>query len=346
MSQLLRQANLETPSEIEFISAGFQKLRDRLDFSFLDGKCGLYSKNKLEIIDIQICSQLSPELQNWYEEFRQLGLPLKRASLRLRVNPDGIKGLWIDAANIDIKNLLEEKSFLQRALSVCEIEIGQRRKKPFWTGSEFKLKDPEHQVWFHSWAGPTPVPLYCQIASFTQPSHKANELICEHVGQLVRSLQPEKVIEFGSGIGNLTFAVAPFTKKITACEIDKMSLQGLQTSLEFLPESLCYLKDRIEIHAGDFQRRLQMDFSHYDCILANPPRSGLMGFIDSLAGLSPHKRPPNFVYMSCFPESFIQDSLRLKEVGYGITKLKIMDQFPQTQHYELIALLQRVERNS
>lgn len=339
---LLAAQSIELNTEISFLSSDIHHLRDRLDFSYLKGVCGLYDKSKKELVDILSCTQLSPALQNWYHEFRRHQLPLERASIRLRVSPDGKKGLWIDAANVDIKSLLLEKTYLQQMLLICEVEIGQRRKKPFWNGTEFKLGEPEHQVWFQSWAEHKPVNLYCQIASFTQPSHKANKLICQTIEALLKEISPKRIIEFGSGIGNLTFAAATHCELLTACEIDKISLEGLEKSLQFLPQELSHLKDRVQIYAGDFQRRIQMDFSSYDCVLANPPRSGLMSFIDSLETLSDSKRPRSFIYMSCFPESFAVDAKRLYGLGYQIKKLNIVDQFPQTEHFELIALLERI----
>ncbi|MNT82095.1 23S rRNA (uracil-C(5))-methyltransferase RlmCD [compost metagenome] len=66
-----------------------------------------------------------------------------------------------------------------------------------------------------------------------------------------------------------------------------------------------------------------------------------MGFIDSLSELSSEQRPEYFLYMSCYPESLARDLSRLKEWGYEINELSLLDQFPQTTHYEVLTLLQR-----
>ncbi|WP_253715953.1 RNA methyltransferase [Bdellovibrio bacteriovorus] len=341
LSELLKNAEIPYHGKIQFVSAGASHLRDRLDFSLEDGRLGLYRKDKKEITDLEICAQLSPTLQAWLTEFRTLKLPFKKASVRLRVGPNGERGVWLDLANIDIKALLDEKNMLHFLQQRSFVELGQRRKVPTWQGYEFKLKEPEARPWFQTWVNETAVPLFCQVASFTQPSHRANKLICNIIQSWVGKFPQGRVIEFGSGIGNLTIPALASCAHLTACEIDGLSLEGLEKTLERLPASLTSLREKIEIHRGDFQRKLLQDFANFDGALVNPPRSGLMGFLDPLEKMAAEKRPKFFIYMSCFPESMMTDLKRLKNVGYSVNDIKIVDQFPQTSHYEVLALLQR-----
>lgn len=338
---LFKGANLPLPNSIKALSAGASHLRDRLDFSLQEGRLGLYRKDRHEVLDIDICAQLSPELQLWLTEFRQIQWPFLKGSFRLRVNPEGRRGVWIDLANIDVKALLDEQNILKKLQTLAFVEIGQRRKVPVWNGSEFKLRDPEHHVWFQSWVGEVPVSLYCQVASFTQPSHKANKIICDVIASWVQKAPSSRVIEFGSGIGNLTFPALSQADSLLACEIDELSLQGLEHSLNHLPPSLGHLKNRVQIYRGDFQKKLTQNFSEFDVILANPPRSGLMNFLNPLQELSLAQRPEYFIYMSCFPESMSRDLVKLNECGYELQEIYILDQFPQTSHYEVLTLLQR-----
>lgn len=341
LHRLLEGAGLEVSSDLKLLSAGAAHLRDRLDFSLQEGRLGLFHKDKREIVDIEVCAQLSPALQEWLTEFRKFKWPFTKGSFRLRVGPQGQRGVWIDLANIDIKTLLEEQNLLRHLQQRAFVEIGQRRKVPVWTGSEYKLRDPEHHIWFETWVNDVPVNLYCQVASFTQPSLQANRAIAELITRWVSSYPHARLIEFGSGIGNLTFPALAAADHVLACEIDELSLQGLQYSLNHLPAPLMHLKQRVEIYRGDFQKKILQDFSSFDGILANPPRSGLMNFLNPLKDLTPEQRPEFFIYMSCFPESMTRDLTVLKECGYLIQDLYILDQFPQTSHYEVLTLLQR-----
>lgn len=341
LNLLLKNAAISYANQIDFVSAGTAHLRDRLDFSLEDGRLGLYGKDKREITDIETCAQLSPKLQAWLTEFRTLKLPFKKASVRLRVSPTGERGVWLDLANIDIKALLVEQNMLHFLQQRAFVELGQRRKVPIWQGQEFKLQSPEARPWFQTWVGPTAIPLFCQVASFTQPSHQANRMICEIIQNWVARFPQSRMIEFGSGIGNLTIPALASATHLTACEIDSLSLEGLEKTLENLPGSLKSLREKIEIHRGDFQRKLLQDFAQFDGALVNPPRSGLMGFLDPLEKMAEAQRPKFFIYMSCFPESMMTDLKRLRDMGYFLNEMKIVDQFPQTTHYEVLALLER-----
>ena len=108
-----------------------------------------------------------------------------------------------------------------------------------------------------------------------------------------------------------------------------------------LPANLKEHADKLTIHRGDFQKKILKDFSEFDGILANPPRSGLMGFLDPLLELQENQRPQFFIYMSCFPESMAVDLAKLKLCGYVMKECALLDQFPQSTHYEVLTLLER-----
>ncbi|QDK37842.1 class I SAM-dependent RNA methyltransferase [Bdellovibrio sp. NC01] len=340
LAQIFARKDLQHPP-IEILSAGAGHLRDRLDFSLQGGRLGLYGKGTHDIVDLETCAQLSPALQEWLTEFRRFEWPVEKGSIRLRVGPDGQKGVWLDFANVDIKKILDEQTILRGLLEVAFVEIGQRRKVPVWTGSEFKLKDPELNVWFETWMGETPVDLYCHVASFTQPSLEANKIIASQITKWISQFTQSRVIEFGSGIGNLTLPALASASSVLACEIDALSLEGLEKTLERLPASLKDQVGKLQIHRGDFQKKILNDFTEFDGILANPPRSGLMGFLDPLEKLNLQDRPKFFIYMSCFPESMAADLVKLKNFGYEMKECVIVDQFPQSTHFEVLSLLQR-----
>lgn len=339
--ELFKEFSIHQAEPTQFLSAGPAQLRDRLDFGLEEGRLGLYQKTRHEILDLEICAQLSPALQDWLKDFRKIQWPFKKGSIRLRVGPQGQRGVWLDFSNLDIKHLLDEKNILHELLKVSFVEIGQRRKVPVWTGEEYKLRDPQLRAWFQTWMNDRPVDLYCQVASFTQPSLIANKVICDVINSWVQSFPQAHLIEFGSGIGNLTLPSLAASQSLVACEIDELSLLGLQRTLENLPPDLQAHRSKISIHRGDFQKKLTSDFSRFDGVLANPPRSGLMNFLSPLTQLTLEQRPSFFIYMSCFPESLVKDLQRLQGFGYEVKSTYIIDQFPQTKHYEVLTLLQR-----
>ncbi len=75
-----------------------------------------------------------------------------------------------------------------------------------------------------------------------------------------------------------------------------------------------------------------------DLLLMDPPRSGLSG------GEMPYikeMKPKRIIYVSCNPTTFARDLKLLKSFGYELESLKILDNFPQTYHVEVVGLLKR-----
>lgn len=343
--------------DIEWIGVAGGGLRDRADL-MIDSrsgvyKLGLFDQNRTGIVDLAACPQMSPRLEEWLREFRRNTLPVGRGSVRLRVSPSGRKGVWLDLANIDVKALLDERTTLEALRTHAVVEIGQRRKRLVERDGALKLADPVLEPWFETYGGrdgaETSLPLYCTIGSFTQPGFTANRALVRTVRRAITRAGARHVVEFGSGIGNFTLPLAASTdcERVDAYEVDRLATQGLRRSL-----AETGLENKVRVFEGDFQtghqidhrtdhfcadRRVPIDFSGVDLVLADPPRSGLMKFLDPLIALKSAARPPWFVSVSCFAESFAADSARLIDAGYCIDSLAIVDQFPQSRHYEVVA---------
>lgn len=311
----------------ELISFGENQLRSRLDFVISNGKTGLYQKNSQEIVDIEYCLQLQPDLQDFYSDFRKILFPIRKGSVRLRVSPTGKRGAWLDFSNVDIKSLLDSKDSLLKLQEMAFVEIGQRHKSLIWKNSEtLGLGDPVLNPWFQTWLGEKSIPLYSTVASFTQPSHAANKVITQMLSKWFTEIKPDSVLEFGSGIGNLTLpALTSVKTHVTATDIDQRALMGLEQSLKQMG-----LQDRVDIQCADFRINAPQ-IQNVDVLLLNPARSGVGKFLDHLLPL----KPKHIIYMSCFADSFKLDTQKLN--GYSLIKMKLMDQFPNTKHIEILS---------
>ena len=331
----LVQTLAQPPKNLGWISAGESGLRDRLDFVWENGILGLYSPVEKQIIDIEFCHQLSPALNNWYQEFRKIRWPIKKGSVRLRVGPSGQKGAWLDFANLDIKALLEEKQTLTSLLKTgAVVEIGQKRKSLKMTEDLLKMKDPEAHPWFESRFQNQKIPLYCHIASFTQPSMKANHLILQQIQDWVAENPSAKASEFGAGIGNLSLALLGSVQHLRIFEIDNLSLECLQITLDQTVE-LQNQKNKIEFHIGNHQLKQNFKFDAEEILVVNPPRSGLKGFLETLQ--SNPAKPKELIYLSCSPSTWIEDGQKLENMDYRLEQALVVDQFPQTKHYEILS---------
>lgn len=338
LKKRMQQQELSAP-QIDFIEVGEWAQRDRLDFTWHDGKLGLYEVGTKNIVDLSHCPQLSPALAQILAEFRQVRWPINKASFRLRAGPLGHKGLWIDCANVDVKKLLDHKSPLTDLLAAgFIIEIGQKGKSLIQLSSgELKLGSSTPQKWFSTFFRDDAAPIYSLISSFTQPSLTTNFQLTKTIHDWCRPLlkNSARIVEFGSGIGNLSLGLTSERSHLTACEYDSTALDCFEkTAHEWdLANDITFLR-------GDFQNR-HFHLENFDLALVNPPRSGLKKFTQNLI----EHTPEYILYMSCFPETMCQD-LKVLEEKFTLQKLSIFDQFPNTKHYEVLALLQRHKTKS
>lgn len=330
-------------------------LRDRVDLVLHRDAAGaavlgLYDRDRREILTLEACPQMSGPLRAWYDDFRADPPPVTRGSLRLRVAPDGTRGVWLDFANADVKALLdsslqdslEDGSWLRRLAARAVVEIGQRRKRlreKEGPGSPLGLGPPEPRNWLPTFLDGRPTPVYSAVGAFTQVGVSANRAL---VAALVELLPDGggNWVELGAGSGNFTLPLAAGGRNVTAVEIDELALEGLLRSAAEadLASRIAPLRASFHPTAPEVEAALR----GADGILADPPRSGLGRLLERLSAIPVEERPRHFVYASCFAESFVADAAGLAGLGYRLQRLLGVDQFPQTPHAEFLARFERI----
>lgn len=335
---------------------------------------GFYQKTgERKIFSLEQCSLMSPRLLDVFSRFKKI-LSLHppstqhKGSVRLRtvVAPAAvIGGVWLDFANTDIKILLDEKTFLNALLdSGFYVEIGQKRKAlTVDHNKNFKLKDPQFHFFNQTWIanltsvnGSTqisqqnislkPFALQSCVGSFSQSGSLANYAINARLISYYQKTSAKKWLEFGAGCGNLTFPLASLGVHVHAVELEPLAAQALllnqQRFVQQHPSA-----GHIQISVGDFHREksiheADIHFSQFQGVLVNPPRSGLKDFLNPLAKIEPKSRPKDLIYMSCYLDSFATDANQLFALGYRLQDLSIVDQFPQTEHFEILSRWQLI----
>jgi len=333
--------------EIQFHSYAEFGLRQRFDFIIKNNEIGLLNKNK-DLIPIKRCLQLNTELQKALSLLHTLPFNIRIGTLRIRNSRFVDKfGLWLDFANTDIKRLLEEKNLLNSLDQHFYIEIGQKKKSFINTSNneQYKLSEPLPRLWFetYDYKNKKSIGLFSAISSFTQPSAETSKIISDLIINWLQKISAHHIWEFGSGIGQYSIPLLSLGYNLTCFEIDDFAIECLNKSAEHLKEHL-QKPPYLEIHKGNFHskeafQKIQFKNSP-DVILVNPPKSGLKEFTYNLISTN----ASSIIYISCFPESFKIDIDLLKIHGFETIDIHIVDQFPQTKHFEVIALLQRIHR--
>jgi 23S rRNA (uracil1939-C5)-methyltransferase len=338
--------SLHSQPQITTVSDG--RTRDRTDLTLEDRDGTLHlGLNEIETrrtLDMPACPQLSTALEAWLQEFRKSLPPaVKKGSLRLRVSPKGERGIWLDFANSDVKNLFDQKIWLEELLQKAFVEVGQRRKHLVKDGDRLRLKDPEPQAWFETYVGGKAIPLWCAVGSFTQPGFAVNQALVRAVTEAVDASNLGNWLELFSGIGNFTLPLlANSDHRVTAYEIDELAVVSLHQTVKSLeaqsPETTVH--ERLTLTQGDAYRHLP-ELLDFEGLLVDPPRSGLKQTLAHLAKTSQATRPKILIYVSCFEESLSADAAQLQELGYKLEAIQGIDQFPQSPHCEWVAKFTR-----
>lgn len=350
------------------------------EFQIEDQRVGFYKKDSRDILDINSCPLMSKNLEQFYNQIRKINFPVSKGSLRIRVSPTSseytniknsnyLVGVWLDFANEDIKKLLEEKSTLEKLLKISDvIEIGQKRKRLAIIDGQFKLIDSETHSWFETYdKNLTPVPLHMNVGSFSQTGFKTNKELISQLIQVLKScssaidsnkaptdfssnstndilnsdleLVSNRWLELCSGSGNLTFPLLSIVPNVIATELDENAVESLKATANRLNLSKSLQVEKINIHKPS--PRMTDLLSKVNGILADPPRSGLQGFLEVISQVPNESLPDNFVYVSCFAETLISDLKIITDLGYKVEKIMGIDQFPHSTHCEWIVHLKK-----
>ena len=314
--------------------------RHHLDFVLDHGKMGLYHHESNAISDLSECLVLHPKLQDFFQRFRELAPRDIKGSFRLRFDGQNRFGVWLDFANLDIKKLFDEKTFLNSLQEIAFVEIGQRGKSLAQQDGRFKLVDPIYRHWFATKIKDQQIPLNSLVRSFTQSGLQNNFEMISQIQEYYRNQNfsnSGKALEMGAGIGNLTFPFLEFFSSIRCVEFDELSLNGLKLTLNEQKN----LSAQVDLTLADFHREQKvqdLDLNDYSGLILNPARSGVGEFLKKLT--LNHSIQTVFL-MSCYTESFANDAVLIEQAGFRCDKLILFDQFSMSKHFEILSFWSR-----
>ena len=173
---------------------------------------------------------------------------------------------------------------------------------------------------------------------FFQPNFYLYSLMISFISKQLD--EPMDLLELYCGCGGFTLPLASKFGKVFATENNKHSIELLKESIKLnnlLNIETARLSDNETASAlaneRPFRRLKNIDIQSYKFshILVDPPRAGLSAETINLS-----RQFKNIIYISCNPETFLRDIVKLDRT---INSIGIFDQFANTKHLEIIAIL-------
>ena len=182
--------------------------------------------------------------------------------------------------------------------------------------------------------------LYQTDNCFYQPNKFLLDYMIKKVVEFIDDA--DDILELYCGVGTFTMPISYSCNKILASENNRDSIKCIKIGLDInniLNVTNVRLSDDevYELLLGrKFNRTKDINIDKYNFshVLVDPPRSGLTKKTIEMVG-----NFKNIIYISCNPETYLRDINFLKK--HKIKKIELFDQFPNTQHLEIVSLLQK-----
>ena len=148
----------------------------------------------------------------------------------------------------------------------------------------------------------------------------------------------ETVWDLYCGIGTISLFLADKAKQVYGVEIVPQAIEDARENAvrNGIPNAEFFVGKAEEVlqkfcHGGDWE-----DAAHPDVVVVDPPRKGCD---DTCLRAILAAEPERIVYVSCDPATLARDLRVLCDGGYGIERVRGVDQFGMTVHVETVCLL-------
>jgi 23S rRNA (uracil1939-C5)-methyltransferase len=170
--------------------------------------------------------------------------------------------------------------------------------------------------------------------AFFQPNPEGSLAMRRAAVEALALASGDRVLELFAGAGFLSVAAARRGARLTIVESDAEATRAARENLRRAGAA------ETEILTGDVTRVLgDLAGRDWQAILLDPPRTGLApDAARRLAGLGARR----MAYVSCDPGTLARDlGILVREGSWRLASVQPFDLFPQTQHIEVVAALQR-----
>jgi 23S rRNA (uracil1939-C5)-methyltransferase len=169
---------------------------------------------------------------------------------------------------------------------------------------------------------------------FTQANPAVNRAL---VRSVLRELAPQpadRVLELYCGLGNFSLPLAREAAELCGIEGDAALVECARANARV---NGCDNAEFLVADLASAPRQAAWARRRWDLVLLDPPRSGAPALAEMLARSGARR----IAYVSCDAATLARDAARLAALGLRLEAAGVFDMFPQTSHFESLALFQR-----
>ena len=285
---------------------------------------GFHKRRSHDILNIETCLLLKDSLN-------QLIDPL-RVCLNGFLNTDDKVHIFLTDVDDGVDFLMVvETGELSQAKKTFLVEWGKKHgmvRMILQTGKEEELlyqkSTPHVSFGQHSIMFPS--------QGFLQPSRRGQE---EMIGWIIKTIpkKVKRVADLFCGLGTFSFPLSDHALV--------MGYEAHPKAVQYFNLSANQLKTKHTIEAT--QRDLFLyplsfqELNQFDMVLLDPPRAGAYQQVRRIA----KSDVPYVIMVSCNVDTFARDASILRDGGYQIKKVHLLDQFLWSPHLEIISFFEK-----
>ncbi len=288
--------------------------------------CGFFRPKSRNVVAIERCPVIAPELNELLMELRQLiaasTLSQHVPQLDLAIGDDGHRRAVVHYLGTATEQLVALLSPLAEKLDVALLVQSSKKASLLVAG------DPELEISVDQ----PPINLNYAAGGFAQINLPQNRQLVEAVLAAARLTGQERVLDLYCGMGNFSLPLARRSSRVCGVEdyapsIELARRNAARNQLENVEFHVCSAEAALARFGGS---------SGFDLLVLDPPRAGAYALAKQLAA-EPVKR---LIYVSCDPQTLARDLQLLVNAGYRLISSQPFDMFPHTFHVESLTLLE------
>lgn len=299
---------------ITFPSSIRRKATFKIDYGC---NIGFYKEKSNDVVAITKCPQ-------FLDEINALILPLRKLFHTFVKRNEGniiitkvANGITLHFEHINImlldKQKIKEFAELHNILRIT-------------TDTEELYKKEEPVISFNNIKIPFPA------KTFLQPSENSEAKIVELVLNELKDKHYKSTADIFCGLGLFSFYLKDYSENVFATDCNDLAIKQLTR----IAHSHHF---NIETKTLDlFKHPISAEkLNNFDFVVIDPPRDGAFKQCKELA----NSNVKEIIYVSCNPLAFVKDVKILLDGNYTLTEITPIDQFQNTKHLELVAILKK-----